>query len=209
MAKLAAVVGVLVLGGGVATAGGPTARFGLTFGHDRNDEVPVFGPAIAVGERVGPFVGEIEWAWLSFLEGLTTAGGVQRVGVTLRADLTRSFAGHCKLDGTGLYACTRATSFYGEFGAGERFGQWLTTGVPTPHQVHQPEAHVGFGFEMDNQLHPSRTGWQFGVRFTAARSDPYATAACRGTGCAATSPGMTGPSLDYSVLAEWMYLLGR
>jgi hypothetical protein len=206
MRKLATLLVFAFAFEGVAAAG-PTARFGLTFGHDRDDTAPVAGPAIALGERLGPFVGELEWAYLSFLDTLTSGGGVQRVGLTLRADLGRSYAAQCKLDGTGFFACTRATSFYGEIGAGERFGQWMETGTPTPHAWKQPEAHLGLGLELDNQLVPTRTGWQLGLRFTIAHDDPATGVACRGTSPACMGPAYSG--LDYSVLVEWMYFLGH
>jgi len=207
MAKLAALVGVIVLGG--TAAAGPTTRFGVTFGTDRDADIPLLGPAVAVGERFGPFVAEVEWAWLSFLDGLVSQGGVQRLGVTLRADVARRFGQCLHADRPDLFACTHARSLYIEGGAAERFGQFMTTGVPEPRGTRRPEVHLGAGIELDNAVGVSRNGWQLGVRVALAHNDALAGVSCRGaTGsCMTTSAVPAGT--DIGVLVEWMYFLGR
>ena len=205
MAKLAALLGVLVLGG-TATAG-PTARFGITFGADRDADVPLLGPAVALGDRIGPFVIEAEWAWLSFLDGLASQGGVHRLGLTLRAELGRQF-NHCT-SRPDLYACTHAKSYYIEAGAAERFGQFLDTGVPVPRTSPWPEAHVGAGIELDNKVGSSRHGWQLGIRVAVARNDGFAQTACFGNSASCMSVTTQPATTDIAVLGEWMFLLGR
>jgi hypothetical protein len=206
MRKLASLVVVCVLGG--TAAAGPTVRFGMTFGADRDADVPLLGPAVALGYRAGPIVVEGEWAWLSFLDGLASQGGVHRLGVTLRAELARHLT-HC-MSRPDLYACTHAKSFYIEAGAAERFGQFMDTGVAVPRTSPWPELHVGGGIELDNKIGVSRHGWQFGLRLAVAHNDGAAMmqVACRTATGGCTSPG--GPATtDLAVLAEWMYLLGH
>jgi len=183
-----------------AFADGITARFGMTFSPYADEAVPSqvheVGPLIAVGDRLGPFVGEIEWAYLSLFDPSSSPGGVHRLGVTLRADVWRSLQG--TKEGSALYV---------EGGAGERFGQWITR--PTemvPVTSPQPEIHLGAGFEMDNELHPHRNGWQLGLRFSMARGDSAETVACRTTGgtCLQTQSGY-----ERALFVEWMFLLGN
>jgi len=211
MSKLAAAACVVVLGGmGASAQAGPTARLGITgalsdAGAPGKNEI---GPMIAVGLRAGPFVGELEWSYLSFFDPDTTPSGVQRLGVSLRADLFRTYATHCMF----RYACTRASSVWGEIGAGERFGQWILDAQHiAPANDHQPEAHVALGIELDNQLEPMRNGWQLGVRFAVAPRGYDSASACRG-GDTCTMPTSTlgnNGGYDGSVLVEWMFLFGE
>jgi hypothetical protein len=213
MSKLAMAAVVVVLGGsggGVAEAG-PTGRVGLTgaIGDEGAPGKYEIGPMIAVGMRGGPFVGELEWSYLSFFDPDTSPDGVQRIGVSLRADLLRSYATRCMF----RYACTRASSVWGEIGAGERFGQWvLDSSHVAPASSHQPEAHVAIGIELDNQIAPMRNGWQVGVRFAVAPRGYDQPIACRGASCempAATATTGNHGGYDGSVLVEWMFLFGE
>jgi hypothetical protein len=196
MWKLVA-LGVLIFGG-VASAE-PTARFGMTFGFDRAAAGLQTGPQLAVGERLGSFVGEVEYAYLSFFDA---QAGIQRVGLTLRGDL---FHTHPSCE---HYACTRRSTIYAELGADERFGHWspAAEGI-APASGAQPEAHLGFGLELDNELVPHRNGWQFGVRFELAPHGAMESEACRGASCMAGE--MTQSSkLDEAVFLEWTFVLG-
>jgi hypothetical protein len=211
MRKLAAATAVLVLEG-VASAGGPTVRFGLTgAAFDRGAPNKIEGgPAVALGLRSGPFVAELEWAYLSFFDIDTTGGGVQRVGVTLRADLLRSYATHCMFH----YACTRASSLWADVGAGERFGQWLLDSQNiAPASGHEPELHVSLGVELDNRIVPHRDGWQLGVRFAVSPRGVGQGAACRSGGDCTMTGGPTTAGdrggYDESLLIEWMFLFGK
>jgi hypothetical protein len=209
--RMTAIVGAMVasglVGGGIASAD-PTARFGLTFGYDHQAPDPQLGPQVAVGERLGRFVGELEYAYLSFF---SPESHIQRLGVTLRADVLRANQ-RCL-----HYACTRASSIYVEGGAAERYGQWLVDATTvTPARSPQPEMHVGVGYEIDNQIVPYRNGWQLGLRFAVAPHDPLLGpapgTACRGTGCAMPGAGGgssgSGGGLDRSIFIEWMFLVG-
>jgi len=213
MTKLAAATALLVLSG-VANAGGLTARFGLT-GAAWDQGAPgktVAGPEIAIGVRGGPFVAELEWADLSFFDADTTGAGVQRVGVSLRADILRSFATHCVL----RYACTRATTLWADVGAGERFGQWLVDAYNiSPANSREPEVHASLGIEFDNQIWPMRNGWQIGVRFAMSPRGVGEGPACRAGDACVMSPtpvqttaGDKG-GYDSSLLLEWMFLFGK
>ncbi len=210
MRKLAAATALLVLGG-VANAGGLTARFGLTGAIDDQAAPGKIegGPAVGLGLRSGPFVVEVEWAYLSFFEPDTVSNGVQRVGVSLRADVLRSYATHCWFRG----GCTRATSLWAEVGAGERFGQWqLDAQNIAPANSHEPEAHVAIGIEFDNQIWPMRNGWQLGLRLAVAPRGVGTDATCRTTGdCTMTSSPTANDKggYDKAVLVEWMFLFGR
>ncbi|HEX7703247.1 MAG TPA: hypothetical protein VF403_21055 [Kofleriaceae bacterium] len=198
----------------IATAG-PTMRFGLTGALDDQGAPGKYevGPIVGLGLRAGPFVGEVEWAYLSFFDPDTTDGGVHRLGVSLRADVLRSYGSHCLFHG----GCTRAQSLWLEAGAGERFGQWqLDASHIAPASTHQPEVHFSVGVEVDNQITPMRNGFQLGLRFALAPrgSDPMSS--CRSTtGCAV--PDASGASsnlgnaggVDSSVLLEWMFLFGQ
>ena len=142
---------------------------------------------VAVGLRGGPFVGEVEWAYLSFFEPDTTSDGVQRVGVTLRADVLRRYTTHCMF----RYACTRGSSLWVDAGVAERFGQWLLDAHDiAPAQSREPEAHVSLGIELDNQIRPMRNGWQLGVRFAVSpRGVGRARRAGRAAECETTGDG--------------------
>jgi len=200
----------LVLLAGVAEAG-PTARVGLTYGiadQGGPDEVKV-GPMLAVGERLGMFVAELEYAYLSFFDPEASPGGVHRFGVTLRADVfhtarMRRCPGTMLTDGT----CASGHGLYAEAGAAERFGQWVVDAThTTPLKSPQPEAHLGIGFEMDNRLGYRRDGWQLALRFAVAPADQLAAATCRSSGTCPTS--MSGGGLEESLYVEWMFLFGH
>jgi hypothetical protein len=197
----------------VANAGGPTARFGLT-GAAWDQSAPgkvVGGPELAVGVRGGRFVAELEWAYLSFFDADTTGGGVQRLGVSLRADILRSYATHCIRE-----ACTHATTLWADVGAGERFGQWLVDAhTISPAGDREPELHATLGIELDNQAWPMRNGWQLGVRFAVSPRGVGSGTACRtADGCVMAAAGSQTTAADKggyddSILLEWMFLFGR
>ena len=210
MSKLVAATALLVLSS-VAHAGGLTARFGLTGAIDDQAAPGKLegGPAVGLGWRGGPFVAEVEWAYLSFFDPDTVSDGVQRVGVSLRADVLRSYARHCVFRG----ACTRASTLWAEIGAGERFGQWqLDAHDIAPANSREPEAHVGIGIELDNQIHPMRNGWQLGLRLAVAPRGVGNDATCRTEGdCTTSSTATTGidkGGYDKALLVEWMFLFG-
>ena len=206
MSKLAAAAVLCVAS--MASAG-PTARFGIT-GALEDQGAPgkyEIGPLVAVGARAGMFVGELEWSYLSFFDPDTSSNGVQRLGVSLRADVLRTYATHCMF----RYACTRASSVWAEVGAGERFGQWvLDASHVAPANSHQPEAHVGIGIELDNQIFPMRNGWQLGLRFAVAPRGYDQQLACRGN-CPMPVSGVptNNGGYDGSLLVEWMFLFGK
>jgi hypothetical protein len=198
---------ILVVISSTAYAGG-ALRFGVTAGLKDPDASGHFelGPMVGVGERLGPFLGELDYSYLSFIDPDTTGGQVQRVGLNLRFDVDRAYMRCLR------YACTRATSLYVEAGAAERFGHWFVSDTQfAPVRSPNPEAHVGLGLEFDNQIHPHRNGWQFGLRFAFTPKDGSDGVACRGASCAAAmsaSPESTGGT-NVSVFVEWMYLLGN
>ncbi|HUJ60843.1 MAG TPA: hypothetical protein VLX92_20210 [Kofleriaceae bacterium] len=204
--KVVALLGVLAVGG-VAHAG-PTARFGLTYGvadQAAPDGIEL-APLVAVGDRLGPLVGEVEWAYLSFFDPDASPGGVQRLGVTLRADLYQTRNPLCR-----HLACTRATTIYGEAGAAARWGHWVVgPSTLSPDRQPQPEAHLGVGLELDNRVHPNRDGWQFGVRFSLAPADPEVTGlACRAAGSSTCVASTRSGGLDKAVFLEWMFVIGK
>lgn len=129
---------------------------------------------------------------------------MHRFGVNLRADLLRR-TNHCFVH----FGCAAGIGAYAEVGAAMRRGQWhLDANTVSPAlSDRQREAHVGFGLELDNRIVPTRLGWQFGVRLTAAPRDDLMVA-CRGTGCAGTSE-INGGEFDLAVLVEWMFIVGR
>ncbi|MBA3392199.1 MAG: hypothetical protein H0T89_06125 [Deltaproteobacteria bacterium] len=185
----------------------PAVRFGFT-GALADQGAPQqhqFGPMIAVGARVGPVLGEVDYAYLSFMDPDTIDGGMHRLGVNLRAEVYRDGTGPCLPN----LACTKALTVFAELGVAMRYGQWaLDARRRSPvDSDRQREAHVGIGFSLDNQLAPTRFGWQLGLRIAAAPHDDLMLA-CRGTSCAAGEVERTG-SLDYSVLIEWTFLIGR
>ena len=185
----------------------PSVRFGLT-GALADQGAPSqapFGPMIAVGARVGPIVGEGDYAYLSFVDPETIDGGMHRLGVNLRGDLYRDADRPCI---AGI-ACTKALTLYAELGVGMRYGQWALDAYrrSPSNSDKQREAHIGFGVAFDNQLSPHRLGWELGFRLTAAPRDDLMLA-CRGESCAADGIDRSG-KLDYSFLFEWMFLIGR
>jgi hypothetical protein len=190
-----------------SAAADPSVRFGLT-GALADQGAPSqapFGPMIALGARVGPIVGEVDYAYLSFVDPETIDGGMHRLGVNLRADVYRDEDRPCI---AGI-ACTRALTLYAELGAGMRYGQWALDAyrrAPADSDK-QREAHIGLGIAFDNQLHPHRLGWELGFRLTAAPRDDLMLA-CRGGSCGADGIDRSG-KLDYSLLFEWMFLIGR
>jgi len=203
-------IGVLALGSIVAPAGaadaGPTARFGMDFALSDTGapNAHELGPAFAVGERLGPLLLEIDYAYLSFLDPETSDGGITASASILRADLFHSTNSYCF---RGL-ACTRGTSLYGELGVAERFGQWhLDSNTVAPETNRQHEGHIGIGIELDNQIAPYRYGWQLGLRFAMAPNDPNSIA-CRGSTCS-NNPMATTPSTERSVLVEWTFVVGQ
>lgn len=188
-------------------AADPAVRFGLT-GAIADQGTPSqtpFGPMIALGTRIGPILGEIDYAYLSFVDPETVDGGMHRLGVNVRADVYRDTNRPC------LYglACTKAFTLYAELGAGMRYGQWALDAYRRSPATsdRQREAHLGFGMSIDNQLNPRRLGWQLGFRITAAPRDDLMLA-CRGESCAADGIDRSG-AIDYSFLFEWTFLIGR
>ncbi len=187
-----------------AAHAGPTARLGMTIaladqGAPLQNQV---GPMIGVGIPFGRLVVEADYALLSFMEpDVVGGGGMHRFGVNLRADLLRR-TNHCFVH----FGCAAGVGAYAEVGAAVRYGQWhIDANTQSPAGANrQRELHLGFGFELDNRIVPTRLGWQFGVRLTAAPRDDLMIA-CRGTGC----PSGDGGELDLAVLVEWMFILGR
>ena len=182
-----------------AATAAPSARFGVTAAVHDPDASGHFelGPMAAIGARLGRFLGEVDYAYLSFIDPDVSGGQVQRVGANLRFDVDRSFR-HCT-----HYACTRATSFYVEGGAAERFGHWFIDDAHvSPATSPTPELHIGLGLEWDNQVTPHRNGWQFGLRIALTPKDVEPVAFRSGT------PSSDSGGTNASVFFEWMYLLG-
>src|SRR5690349_473771 len=95
---------VAILAGTSASAD-PTVRFGLT-GALADQGAPSqtpFGPMIALGARLGPVVGEVDYAYLSFVDPETVDGGMHRLGANLRADVYRDDTRPCLIG----IACTK------------------------------------------------------------------------------------------------------
>jgi hypothetical protein len=214
--KLAPVL-LLVLCG-AANADGLTARFGMTFSPLMDESIPdgdhEIGPQVAIGSRLGRFVGEVEWAYLSLFDPLASPGGVHRLGVTLRADVWRdTFLTHCSGSSAIPGECTHGKSLYVEAGAAERIGKWVVQ--PTeevPLNSPQPEVHLGVGWELDNSVSPHRNGWQVGLRYSVARGDELTSVACRSTGGVMCTNGQalaTKSGVQHAVFIEWMFLLGN
>jgi hypothetical protein len=187
-------------------ASDPNVRFGLT-GALADQGAPSqypFGPMIAVGARIGPILGEVDYAYLSMIDP-ETVDGMHRLGFNLRGDIYRDDTRPCLRS----IACTKAFTVFAELGAGMRYGQWALDSVQRSPSGsdRQREAHIGAGVAFDNQLHPRRLGWQLGFRLTAApRSDLML--ACRGESCAPGELDRSG-GMDLSFLFEWTYLIGR
>ena len=124
-----------------------------------------------------------------------------RLGLTLRAELLR--------DNGNARHILGAHALFVEAGGAERFGKWQ---IDAYHQVPAnspvPEAHVGIGLELDNQLVPYRYGWQLGLRFSVAPKDVEAMAVCR-CNCPTAPSQSSGGGLDSALLFEWMFLFGR
>jgi hypothetical protein len=191
---------------GAPASADPALRFGLT-GALTDQGAPQqhpFGPMIALGARLGPFLGEVDYAYLSFVDPETVDGGMHRLGFNVRADVYRNANKPC----IGGLACTKAFTLYAELGAGMRYGQWaLDAYRRSPATTdRQREAHVGFGLALDNQLAP-RLGWQLGFRLAAAPRDDLMLA-CRGESCVEGELDRSG-KIDYSLLFEWTFLIGR
>ena len=174
--------------------GGERARLHRTYAHDADIVVPGRADDVA---RLGRFLGEVDYAYLSFIDPDVSGGQVHRVGANLRFDVDRSFR-HCT-----HYACTRASSFYIEGGAAERFGHWFIDDAHvSPATSPTPELHIGLGLEWDNQISPHRNGWQFGLRIALTPKDVEPVAFRSGT------PSSNSGGTNASVFFEWMYLLG-
>jgi hypothetical protein len=204
MRGLLLVVSVLAA---VPAAADPALRFGLT-GALADQGAPMqnpFGPMIAVGARVGPILGEVDYAYLSFVDPDTIDGGMHRLGFNLRGELYRDANRPC----IGRIGCTKAFTLYAELGAAMRYGQWALDAYrrSPANSDRQREAHIGAGIALDNQLRPRRLGWQLGFRLAAAPRDDLMLA-CRGESCAAGEIDRSG-SIDYSLLFEWTFLIGR
>lgn len=187
-------------------AADPSIRFGLT-GALADQGAPQqnpFGPMVALGARVGFVTGEVDYAYLSFVDPETVDGGMHRLGINLRADIYRNDNKPC-IAGV---ACTKALTVYGELGAGMRYGQWALDSLRRSPATsdRQREAHIGAGIALDNQLSPRRLGWQLGFRLAAAPRDDLMLA-CRGD-CAMGDVDRSG-KIDYSFLFEWTFLIGR
>ena len=185
----------------------PSIRFGLT-GALADQGAPSqtpFGPTIALGARLGPIVGEVDYAYLSFVDPETVDGGMHRLGFNLRGDLYRDTNRPCF---AGL-ACTKGLTLYAELGAGMRYGQWALDSMRRSPSAsdRQREAHLGFGIALDNQIKPTRLGWQLGFRVAAAPRDDLMLA-CRGATCTSDGIDRSG-EIDYSFLFEWTFLIGR
>ncbi len=200
----------MCLGLGVAQASGPTVRFGLT-GAIEDQAAPnelELGPMIGVGWRLGPLVADVDYAYLSFMDTETGAGGMQRVGVNLRGDLFRATRRYCVIG----FGCVGGYALYAEAGVAERFGQWHLDSVERSpaNGDRATEEHIGAGIELDNTAHPRRYGWQLGVRLAVTPHDPFQIdASCRGSCMTGTgSPSMKGGQ-DTAFLVEWTFLLGR
>ncbi len=185
----------------------PSVRFGLTgalLDQGAPQQTP-FGPTIALGARLGPVTGEVDYAYLSFVDP-ETIDGMHRLGVNVRAELYRDEDRPC----LGGIACTKAVTIYGELGAGMRYGQWALDSMRRSPSTsdRQREAHLGVGVAFDNELQPHRLGWQLGFRLAAAPRDDLMLACRGGDSCSADGVDRSG-AIDYSFLFEWTYLIGR
>jgi hypothetical protein len=179
---------------------GPAVRFGVTGALADPDASGHFelGPMVGLGLRFGRLLGEVDYAYLSFIDPDTQGGEVQRVGANLRFDVDRAYL-RCT-----RYACTRATSFYVEAGAAERYGHWFVDDAHvSPVSSPNTELHLGLGLEWDNQIKPHRNGWQLGLRIAFTPNDTAPVAARSNT----AMPPSSGTNA--SVFVEWMYLLGN
>jgi hypothetical protein len=204
-----ALVGLLLVGG--VAAAGPTARFGLTYGitDEAAPGAVEVGPLVALGERLGPFVGEVDWTYLSFFDPAASATGVNRFGLNLRADVFTSVRrGRCA-----RAWCAQSRSLYAELGGAERFGRWQVNATTVaPVNSPQPEGHLGVGLEFDNQLSPHRNGWQVGLRFAVSPAlTSMEDASCRSastSGCQPSSTSTSSQAVEKALFLEWMFLIG-
>jgi hypothetical protein len=209
-ALVVGVIGVLATGSVTAQAG-PTVRFGLT-GAVEDQAAPSeleLGPMVGAGMRFGPVIVDADYTYLSFFEHDVGAGGMQRVGVNLRADLMRTYHRSCYV---GL-GCVGGTALYIEAGVAERFGQWHLDAVErSPAGTDRThEEHVGAGIELDNSLEPHHHGWQLGARLAITPHDPLQIdGTCRGS-CMPVGGKlpMSSGGQDYAFLLEWMFLFGK
>src|SRR5262245_54913705 len=104
----------LALLGSVAQADpvAPVARFGMTFGVDRNaPEAHEVGPLIGFGIALGRFIGEANYTYLSFMDPNTS---IHRVGLAVRASFFQRDCIHC----------SDPSAAFGEIGAAVRRGNW-------------------------------------------------------------------------------------
>lgn len=196
-------VSAVLLASTLATAA-PSMRFGVTTALHDPDASGHFelGPMLGLGVRLGRFLIDADYAYLSFIDPDTRGGSVQRLGANLRFDVVRS------LHNCTRYACTRATSFYVEAGAAERYGHWFIDDLHVaPLTSPTPEVHFGLGFEWDNEITPHRNGWQFGLRvaLTPKDAEPDLAIAARSS---TMQPSSSDSGTNASVFVEWMYLLG-
>ena len=173
---------------GVASAD-PKARFGMTFGVDRNaPEAHEVGPLFGLGLTAGRFTGEVNYTYLSLMDPYES---IHRFGVALRADIVRRCWN---------YSCTQSRAVYGEVGAAQRFGHWRVNDAVDYEATKQSEVYLAAGLELAEW-----TAWDIGLRFGLARADPMLGVSCRGVTC----PTMTASSgLAGSVMLEWTWLLG-
>jgi len=174
---------------GVASAD-PKARFGMTFGIDRNaPEAHEVGPLIGLGLSAGRFTGEVNYTYLSLMDPYES---IHRVGVALRADIVR----RCS-----TIDCTKSRALYGELGAAQRFGHWRVNDQSDYEATKQSEVYFAAGFELAEW-----SAWDLGLRFGLARRDPMLEVACRGVTCPVSMPASSG--LAESVMLEWTWLIG-
>ena len=180
---------VLLLVPAVASAS-PKARFGMTFGVDRNaPEAHEVGPLFGVGLSAGRFTGEVNYTYLSLMDPNES---IHRFGVALRADIVR----RCwNID------CTQSRAIYGELGAARRFGHWRVNEELDYEATQQSEVYFAAGVELAEW-----TAWDIGLRFGLARRDPMLDVACRGVTCPVSMPASSG--LAESVMLEWTWMLG-
>jgi hypothetical protein len=178
---------LVLLLAGVAHAD-PVARFGMTFGVDRNaPEAHEVGPLIGLGATFGRFTGEANYTYLSFMDPDTS---IHRVGIALRADFLRTCS---------TITCNGGNAVYAELGAAQRKGRWLV--AEDTYATSQSEVYVSGGY----QLAAGAGRWQIGLRLGIAPRDPMLDTACRGIGCPVAMPASSG--IAESLMAEWMWLL--
>ncbi len=166
----------------------PQLRFGLTSGADRNTpEGAQIGPLFAVGARADRFTGEVNYAYLSFLDPYSR---IHRAGVALRMEVARWLVnprnGYTK-------------ALYVEAGAGKRWGSWLINEMSNAYATTQSEAHLGIGYQLARS-------WSLALRVGGSRRHAELGTTCRGVSCSIME-GTPG-GVAQSVMLEWMFLLG-